>query len=216
MELLILIVILGVLACVVVLLIYVIDRVKLLESRTLTATGDPGGLEATRDPRFGRLRGLDLWNLMCGKPVDGWSAEEANELRPRYAVVLGKHIEQIFQAGQQQDRDPGSTASIATLRGQVESYLPANHARKLFELGSQSTKAADSAALRASIDAACDVLCTRTGVAIDTPFSNKLLGPPKEAMADHDTPAVDDDTTDAPESHQDTSEPPPGDNPRSQ
>lgn len=215
MELLILFVILAVLACVVVLLIYVIDRVKLLESRTLTVTSDPSGQEATGDPRFGRLRGMELWNLMCGKPVEGWNAEDASELRPRYAVVLGKHIEQIFQAGQQQERDPGSAASIATLRGQVESYLPANHASKLFELGSQSAQAADSAELRASIDATCDVLCTRTGVAVDTPFSTKLLGPLKEALADQDTPAIDD-TAQVPKSNQSTAEPPPGRNPRSQ
>ena len=213
MEMLILILILAVLACVVLLLIYVIEKVRHLESRTFSpGTAEDSG-DPNRDPRFGGLEAIELWNLMCGKPVEGWKARDVDALRPRYGVVLGKHIEMIFQAGRNADKEPGTTATISTLRGGVASYLPANHVHKLYELGSRSIKEPLSAELYAALDATCEVLCTRTGVEIDQPFSTKILGPfQAQSLTDRLSP----DETPPQAAPQSSDLPSDGDSPRNQ
>ena len=178
METTLLLIILIALALILVLLVYVVDRLMALEKMTLNLPSFGMEREAPAgngDTHFGTLTGQQLWDGMNGKPVEGWTADTFHALRPRYEVVLGKHIEQLFQAGKSGKPLPPSPATIETLRGSVASFIPANHAQTLHGLGVRSNSEA-AAELADPLDDVTEVLYGRTGLDLRRPYSEKLLG----------------------------------------
>lgn len=178
METTLLLIILIALALILVLLVYVVDRLMALEKLTLNLPsfgGEPQAPAGNGDTHFGNLTGQQLWDGMNGKPVEGWTADTFHALRPRYEVVLGKHIEQIFQAGKGGKPMPPSPATIETLRGSVVSFIPGNHAQTLHSLGSRSNAEAP-AELADPLDDVTEILYGRTGLDLRRPYSEKLLG----------------------------------------
>ncbi len=193
METTLLLIILIALALILVLLVYVVDRLMALEKMTLNLPSFGTEQEAPADngdKHFGTLTGQQLWDGMNGKPVEGWTADTFHALRPRYEVVLGKHIEQLFQAGKSGKLLPPSPATIETLRGSVASFIPANHAQTLHGLGARSNSEA-AAELADALDDVTEILYGRTGLDLRRPYSEKLLGytgeeasPSEEAAGD--------------------------------
>lgn len=178
METTLLLIILIALALILVLLVYVVDRLMALEKLTLNLPsfgGEPQAPAGNGDTHFGNLTGRQLWDGMNGKPVEGWTADTFHALRPRYEVVLGKHIEQLFQAGKGGKPMPPSPATIETLRGSVASFIPGNHAQTLHSLGSRSNAEAP-AELADPLDDVTEILYGRTGLDLRRPYSEKLLG----------------------------------------
>ena len=178
METTLLLIILIALALILVLLVYVVDRLMALEKMTLNLPSFGMEREAPAgngDTHFGSLTGQQLWDGMNGKPIEGWTADTFHALRPRYEVVLGKHIEQLFQAGKSGKPLPPSPATIETLRGSVASFIPANHAQTLHGLGARSNSEA-AAELADALDDVTEILYGRTGLDLRRPYSEKLLG----------------------------------------
>jgi hypothetical protein len=178
METTLLLIILIALALILVLLVYVVDRLMALEKLTLNLPSFGGESEVPAgngDAHFGSLTGQQLWDGMNGKPIDGWTADTFHALRPRYEVVLGKHIEQVFQAGKSGQPLPKSPATIETLRGSVASFIPGNHAQTLHSLGARSN-GEPAEALADPLDDVTEVLYGRTGLDLRRPYSEKLLG----------------------------------------
>jgi hypothetical protein len=179
METTLLLIILIALALVLVLLVYVVDRLMALEKLTLNIPGfgpdESKGPAGNGDMHFGALTGQQLWEGMNGKPVEGWTADTFHALRPRYEVVLGKHIEQIFNAGKNGNALPPNPATIETLRGSVASFIPGNHAQTLYNLGARSAQE-PAEALANALDDVTEILYGRTGLDLRRPYSEKLLG----------------------------------------
>lgn len=178
METTLLLIILAALALILVLLVYVVDRLMALEKLTLTLPSFGSAAEAAPsngDPHFGTLTGQQLWDGMTGKPIEGWTADTFHALRPRYEVVLGKHIEQLFQAGKAGKPLPPSPVTIETLRGAVASFIPGNHAQTLHSLG-QRSNSEPAEALADPLDDVTEILYGRTGLDLRRPYSEKLLG----------------------------------------
>ena len=178
METTLLLIILIALALILVLLVYVVDRLMALEKMTLNLPSFGSEREAPAgngDTHFGALTGQQIWDGMNGKPVEGWTADTFHALRPRYEVVLGKHIEQLFQAGKSGKPLPPSPATIETLRGSVASFIPANHAQTLHGLGARSNSEG-AAELADALDDVTEILYGRTGLDLRRPYSEKLLG----------------------------------------
>lgn len=178
METTLLLIILIALALILVLLVYVVDRLMALEKMTLNLPSFGTDREAPAgngDTHFGTLTGQQLWDGMNGKPIEGWTADTFHALRPRYEVVLGKHIEQLFQAGKSGKPLPPSPTTIETLRGSVASFIPANHAQTLHGLGVRSNSEA-GVELADALDDVTEVLYGRTGLDLRRPYSEKLLG----------------------------------------
>jgi hypothetical protein len=193
METTLLLIILIALALILVLLVYVVDRLMALEKMTLNLPSFGMEREAPAgngDTHFGTLTGQQLWDGMNGKPVEGWTADTFHALRPRYEVVLGKHIEQLFQAGKSGKPLPPSPATIETLRGSVASFIPANHAQTLHGLGARSNSEG-AAALADALDDVTEILYGRTGLDLRRPFSEKLLGYTGEEAPSSDEAAGD-------------------------
>ena len=178
METTLLLIILIALALILILLVYVVDRLMALEKLTLNLPSFGGAAQVPAgngDTHFGNLTGQQLWDGMNGKPVEGWTADTFHALRPRYEVVLGKHIEQLFQAGKAGKPLSAGPATIETLRGSVASFIPGNHAQTLHSLGSRSNAEA-AAELADPLDDVTEILYGRTGLDLRRPYSEKLLG----------------------------------------
>ncbi len=89
---------------------------------------------------FGGLYGKDLWDAMIGVPLRGITPKEIQPLKPRYEVVLQKHLEILFEEGQRDGREGfpmpvRCERVVPTLRGEIESWIPHAYASGIYKIG---------------------------------------------------------------------------------
>lgn len=89
---------------------------------------------------FGGLSGKDLWDAMTGVPMRGITPKEILALKPRYEVVLQKHLEILFEEGQHDAREGfpmpvRCERVVPTLRGEIESWIPHDYASGIYKVG---------------------------------------------------------------------------------
>jgi len=168
----------------VVVVIYLNDRVNQLERRTTASLGGglvPGGGE---DNTWQGLTGKRLWDAMTGKkgitPLDEVGLQT---LRLTYESVLSQHIESLFRSGQADARkgagvQPTAVKTLASPRGAVQSWIPLNHANALYRAGMDSTKSDiyEVERARMTLDETAQLLYAQTGLSLSQPFSDLLLG----------------------------------------
>jgi len=139
--------------------------------------------EEQPDASYGNLVGKRLWDAMTGKPLPDIDEAKVAELKPRYHVILTKHIETLFTEGVE-DGKRGSARMAANkhkihgLRGTVVSWIPQQYADTIYQSGFDSATATDAAAreaLQASLSEAVDALCARTELTPSEPLAAKLL-----------------------------------------
>lgn len=168
----------------VVVVIYLNDRVNELERRTAAAPGATGHAPSGEDNTWHGLTGKRLWDAMTGKK-SATALDEAGleALRLTYEGVLSQHIESLFRAGQADARrgsavQPTAVKTVASPRGAVQSWMPLNHANALYRAGMDSTKADIYEAERArmTLDETAQLLFSQTGLTLLQPFSDVLLG----------------------------------------
>ena len=186
----------------IILMVYLIDRVKRLESLSIQANNASADVQAApNDNGFLGLSGKVLWDAMSGQLPEGFQEGDLLALKSRFEFVLQNHIETLFKLGKKDGtagkspETPSNPIEISTLRGSIESWIPAQHVSILYRAGHESV-AADSIAInrvKADIDEAAQVLFSRTGLTIKQAFSEKLLGnavpaalPNSETMTDLD------------------------------
>jgi hypothetical protein len=198
--------------------VYLASRVWLLEKmsgispKVTTETIDE---YITHGPNpFGTLSGEKLWKAMSAETWSkalGAKVEEIDGYRPRYKIVLTRHIESLFDEGrfdgQAGKRESASTLlRVPMLRGSVESFLPFAEAQRLYELGFQSAtvdpKKRDNIA--DELDGLVAELFEVCHLAVEKPFSQFLLpvaGKSATAAEDDDDfgelPDLDDDAAEA-------------------
>lgn len=170
----------------VVVVIYLNDRVNELERRTTGAGAGAaaGGVGAADDNTWRGLTGKRLWDAMCGKKgVTPLGEADLEALRITYEGVLSQHIESLFRAGQADARrgsavQPTAVKTLASARGAVQSWMPLNHANALYRAGIDSTKSDiyDVERARMTLDDTAQVLYSQTGLSLLQPFSDLLLG----------------------------------------
>ena len=134
-----------------ILLLFVLGKLVWLEKATnslLNRQPKPKGTDAPSDadPYFYGLSDEALWRALAGDYQSGLGELELDEVRPRFAMALGKAaVRLIKEAPSASDISLGSvkTGSIKnsldvfTLRGRVTVWLPPQHAAALAELGSK-------------------------------------------------------------------------------
>jgi hypothetical protein len=169
----------------VVVVIYLNDRVNELERRTAAAHG--GGSTATatgEDNSWHGLTGKRLWDAMCGKKgITALDDAGLQALRQTYEGVLSKHIESLFRSGQADARkgstvQPTAVKTLASARGAVQSWIPLNHANALYRAGIDSIKTDiyEVERARMTLDDTAQLLYSQTGLSLAQPFSDLLLG----------------------------------------
>jgi len=174
-------------AAAIVLIIYLIDRVNMLEIMTMENRTSSPEASVKADPNadsvFLGLSGKILWDAMSGKTPEGFNDNDLVALKSRYEHVLTKHIELLFKEGAT-DRQQGKAlskpklpASIKTLRGTIDSWIPPQHASTIHKAGFESIDASDLDRTRIAsyLDDSTGLLFARTDIALRQAFSEKML-----------------------------------------
>lgn len=171
-------------AAAVILIIYLIDRVNRLEkiASARDDRADSNSSDNDADSSFLGLNSKPLWDAMCGKAPEGFNSNDLVALKPRYEIVLKKHIESIFAMGVADGqagttKKPKPTTVISTLRGSIESWLPPQHVSTIYNVAFESVNASteDMPRLANSLDETGGLLYSRTDLTLKQPLSSVLL-----------------------------------------
>lgn len=174
------------------LIIYLVDRVNALERDTRAAMHNlapHAGPPPAGNPRgpFGGLSGRPLWEAMSGVAPLEVDPAELPMMRQRYEQVLTWHIELTFEQGVR-DAQAGSpqvpvnVRRINTLRGPVDSWLPDEPVNALYQAGQVYGRGNRQRwpETRRSIDEVAGELFARTQIPMMRRFSDLLMGPDPE------------------------------------
>lgn len=130
---------------------------------------------------FGGLSGKNLWDALIGVPMPGWDQKKVAALRPRYEIVLQKHLELLFEDGRLDAREGFAMPIrcerlVPTLRGEIESWIPHEFASGIYRAGFAiaRTPAEGQETIRQQIDMIGDALFSATGLPAH-PLSATLL-----------------------------------------
>jgi hypothetical protein len=170
-----------------VLVIYLVDRVNSLEKDTKTAIENLSSTAqhpvAVAVGPFAGMSAKKLWDAMTGRPPEDVPTDSLGDVRTRYETVLIKHIESIFEEGKRDgsmgvSSPPKNTRQITTLRGNVESWLPMPQVNAIYQCGvdAHQKPPEQQAEVRMALDDACNQLFAKTQVQARAPMSQTLMG----------------------------------------
>ncbi len=176
---------------VLILVIYLIDRVNSIESETrkvVSTLNENAAKMAT--PSMG-LSGKKLWDVMTGRSSEGLDSQSVNDLRTRYPVILSKHAEALYKDGFKDGilgsppSDPKNTKDIVTAKGAVESWIPTAQANALYQCGLSASQTPESewGPIRASMDEAGQFLWSKAQLDVTSPLSEWLMPSSSDDMA---------------------------------
>ena len=124
----------------VVMIIYLIDRLNSMERKhALTVSSAYAGVDSAA-PAFGNIDGAHLWEVLSGMaPLDS-TAVTIDEIRTRYEPVLRRHIEELFEDGVLDGRhgvrfQPKAERTIKCSAGMLNSWIPPADARVIYDIG---------------------------------------------------------------------------------
>ena len=129
-----------------ILLLFVLGKLVWLEKATNTLLNrqpKPQGTDAETDadPYFYGLSDEALWRALAGEYQSGLGELELDEIRPRFAMALGKAVVRLVkEAPSTSEISLGgvkNTVDISTLRGRITIWLPPHHAAALSDLGAK-------------------------------------------------------------------------------
>ena len=165
-----------------ILVIYLIDRVNAIEKETRKVMTSINEKSARAPTPFMGLSSKKLWDAMTGRAAEGLDAEAIIELRNQYQLVLSKHMEALYKEGFKDGQrglsgEPKNTKQISTSKGLVESWIPSAQANALYQCGLNASQTPESewAPIRASMDEAGQFLLTKTQQDASSPLSDWLM-----------------------------------------
>jgi len=142
---------------------------------------------------FGDLSGENLWKAMSGEEIDDKEIviDNVDALRPRYELVITRHIEMILEDGRFDARAGERSAvkpllRIPMLRGSVESFIPFIEASRLYEIGQEiESKPENAESLVAEVDEIVDDLFQKVQLERKSSVGRSLL-PTTDSEDGHD------------------------------
>lgn len=175
---------------IILMIIYLVDRINVIERTTQEAVRSLGQQQAPAAiGPFGALSGKALWDAMTGEGA-GFDPMEASMLRQRYESVLSRHIEGLFEDGRKDgqagaNNRPPNTRRINTVRGSVESWLPAAQAQALYQCGRDFATQGPGqwSAVRIELDDTVRDLYARAQIEQRGRLSESLMGPDPDGAA---------------------------------
>ena len=178
---------------VVIMIIYLADKISMLEKNTRAATGEhapAANPQTAPDKRFAGLSGERLWQAMSGAAVAGLDTANIDDIRKYYGPVLERHIDELFEEGLLDSRQgiqvqPDPLRNIRTAQGQLLSWLPPGEAKNIYDLGLDRGRGEDAnlPELRARLDATCARVYSMLGLTPAQSFSHRLLPGPVQTTA---------------------------------
>jgi hypothetical protein len=184
------------------LIVYLVDRVNTIEKETrrMALSMNPGSSGESKSAKapFAGLSGRRLWEAMIGKGVDNLSDDVLAELRERYDLVLHKHLEAIYKDGWRDGErgtptEPANFRQISTATGQVESWLPMPQVKTIHQCGLEASQRPPELwdSLRADMDEAANILYTKAQLEVRQALSGWLMPAPAANAALLQAPPAD-------------------------
>jgi hypothetical protein len=173
----------GILLCLIsmmVLVIYIVDRVRVVATGLQTRADVP----PTTDANFHELDGQPLWDALTAGEVlqDAELATRLVQVRRAYADVLRRHIEEVFEEGLLDGRQgvrlsPPPLRSIKTSGGYVNSWLPLEESNEIYSIGTSKGAAVSGEldGLRIRLEHIVLQLFERTGCGVPEGFAASLI-----------------------------------------
>ena len=168
---------------VIVLIVYLVDRINNLEreTRRVSESVSTTVTAAVKAP-FGGLFGKPLWDALSGKAPPGTGEQTVQEWREQYEVVLHKHIQSLFEEGRKDAQrglsgDPKNSRLIRTAQAAVDAWMPAAQANTIYKCGMDSVQQPPEAwdPVRSALDEAGQLLFGRIQLPLQEPLSRSLL-----------------------------------------
>ena len=187
-----------------IIVIYLSERISIFETLlglNPKVTSDKLAEHVAFGPNpFGDLSGENLWKAMSGEDIDDENIEvgDVDSLRPRYELVITRHIEMMLEDGRYDARAGERTAvkpllRIPMLRGSVESFMPFTEASRLYEIGQEvESKPENAEKLAAEVDEIVDELFKKVQLERKTSFGRALLPMTENSGAGEDDDDLDD------------------------
>lgn len=189
-------ILLGVIAmgllAVLVLVIYLVDRVNALERLAQAAPAAAGpataGAADTSGP-FAGLEGAPLWEVLTGAAQGATDPTELTLLRQRFEPVLTLHIEALFEEGRQDARagrvgSPRNPRRMNTSRGAFNLWIPDGPASVLYQCGLDYVRKGIGQwpDLRLTLDAVGASMMAQLQIPLSGRLSDRLMGPDPDAV----------------------------------
>lgn len=179
-----------------VLTIYLIDKVNSIERETRKMMSSMAEKSAPLADPFLGLSAKKLWDAMTGRDTERLDSQAIESLRQLYQVVLSRHIEALYQEGFKDGQqgmlaEPKNTRMINTAKGPVTSWIPSAQANALYQCGLKAAQSplADWAPIRVAMDEAGVFLFSKAQLDASSPLSDWLM-PLPPAAADVDAHAA--------------------------
>jgi hypothetical protein len=188
----------------VIIVIYLSERISIFETLlglNPKVTSDKLAEHVAFGPNpFGDLSGENLWKAMSGEEIEDEEIEvgDVDSLRPRYELVITRHIEMVLEDGRFDARAGERTPvkpllRIPMLRGSVESFIPFTEASRLYELGQEvESKPEKVEKLCAEVDDIVDDLFKKVQLERRSSFGRALLPMTEDSGLDEGTDDLDD------------------------
>jgi hypothetical protein len=187
-----------------IIVIYLSERISIFETLlglNPKVTSDKLAEHVAFGPNpFGDLSGENLWKAMSGEDIEDEEIEvgDVDSLRPRYELVITRHIEMMLEDGRFDARAGERTAvkpllRIPMLRGSVESFMPFTEASRLYEIGQEvESKPENAEKLAAEVDEIVDDLFKKVQLERKNSFGRALLPMTENSGAGEDDDDLDD------------------------
>jgi len=166
-----------------ILVIYLVDRVNSIESETRKVVSSlTENTVKLATPSMG-LSARKLWDVMTGRSTEGLDPQAIDDLRSRYPIILSKHAEALYKDGFKDGvlgsppTEPKNTKEIVMAKGPVESWIPTAQANALYQCGlsASQTPEAEWGPIRASMDEAGEFLWSKAQLDPTSPLSEWLM-----------------------------------------
>ncbi|MCE2782402.1 hypothetical protein [Limnohabitans sp.] len=167
-----------------VLIIYLIDRVNTMEKETrqvLSSIHSQSAVQPESLPFLG-LSSKKLWDAMTGRSDKGMDPLAIFDLQGPYQIVLSKHIEALYKEGFKDSQrgmngEPHNTKQIQSSAGFVESWIPPAQANAVYQCGVQAAQTPESnwGPIREALDEAGRFLYGKTQLDTSSPLSEWLM-----------------------------------------
>ena len=181
---------------VIILIVYLVDRVNSIERETRrVAQSVSTPVAPVKQGPFGDLEGKRLWDALSGRAPDGMDEPTLQDMRERYELVLHKHIQSVFEEGVKDGQrglsgEPRNPRSIKTAKGAVEAWMPGSQINSLYKCGMDSVQQGPDAldSVRLALDETGQFLFAKVQIPLKEPLSASLL--PSQAPVDPLAPAL--------------------------
>jgi hypothetical protein len=167
-----------------VLIIYLIDRVSTIEKETrqvLSSIHQQQTAQPVSMPFLG-LSSKKLWDAMTGRPDKDLDPLAIFDLQGPYQIVLSKHVESLYMEGFKDGQrgmsgEPKNTKQITTSAGAVESWIPPAQANAVYQCGLQAAQTTESnwGPVREALDEAGRFLFGKAQLDTSSPLSEWLM-----------------------------------------